>query len=99
MSTDTKCSCGGDPHTMECYYEHFLNYTDQKDSPAIRQAYFHGAELSHVKKLEVVKATLEVASNKTAELHKMSLVSILFIAEQIARIDPEEILNILGELK
>lgn len=99
MSTDTKCSCGGDPHTMECYYEHFLSYTDQEDSPAIRQAYFYGTELSHVKKLEVVKATLEVASNKATELRKMFGVSGLFIAEQIARIDPEEILNILGELK
>lgn len=43
--------------------------------------------------LEAITKTLEAVNNKVAKLHKMFGVKGTFIAEQIARIDPEEILK------
>jgi hypothetical protein len=61
--------------------------------------FLYSEDTVRVLQLEAIRKTLEVASNKAAELRKMFGVNGLFIAEQIARIEPEEILNILGELK
>jgi hypothetical protein len=49
--------------------------------------------------LEAIRKALEVASNKAAELHKMFGVSGLCIAEQIAQLAEEEILNSLEVVK
>lgn len=38
------CPCNGNPHTLECLYEHFLAYTGYKDTPELKIAYEHGYE-------------------------------------------------------
>lgn len=39
---ENQCPCQGKPHTLECLYGHFLSYTNQADTPSLRQAYEHG---------------------------------------------------------
>ena len=48
--------------------------------------------------LEAIRKTLEAVNNKVAKLHKMLGVKGTFIAEQIAQLDEEEILNLQREL-
>lgn len=43
VSACEPCMCGGNPHTTECLYEHFLSYSGLIDHPLLRYAYFHGA--------------------------------------------------------
>lgn len=42
VSACEPCTCGGNPHTTECLYEHFLSYSGLIDHPLLRYAYFHG---------------------------------------------------------
>ncbi|MBU0901923.1 MAG: hypothetical protein KKH62_08180 [Gammaproteobacteria bacterium] len=43
VSAGDPCMCGGNPHTTQCLYEHFLSYSGMADQPTLRYAYFHGA--------------------------------------------------------
>ena len=43
VSDGDPCMCGGNPHTTQCLYEHFLSYSGLADQPTLRYAYFHGA--------------------------------------------------------
>lgn len=44
VSAGDPCMCGGNPHTTQCLYEHFLSYSGLADQPTLRYAYFHGAD-------------------------------------------------------
>jgi hypothetical protein len=59
----------------------------------------YSADTVRALQLEAIRKTLEVTSSEAAELHKIGGITVLFTAEQIARIDPEEILSSLGEQK
>jgi hypothetical protein len=67
--------------------------TLKKDFPNYRTTPLYSADTIRALQLEAIRKTLEVASNKAAELHKMFGVSGIYSAELIACIDPEEILK------
>jgi len=39
-----QCKCNGNPHTLECLYQHFLSYTGYEHSESLFKAYSDGAD-------------------------------------------------------
>lgn len=43
-ATKPQCKCNGNPHTLECLYQHFLSYTGYEHSESLFKAYSDGAD-------------------------------------------------------